>query len=1141
MLVDPDVEDSSHKPATAPAAAPDGAAQLARIQREELEQFKLVKIQSFNWGTFTGHLTVNVSPKGMLFIGPSGSGKSTIFDSHASLLTPPKWVHFNVAARESESRQDRNLATYVRGVWGEQTGSAGEIADQQLRRGPTWSAIAETYRNGEGLFVTLVHVYWIRTTSNALKDVGKRYLVADRDLDLSELKFFPESQFNTRRFKTDLAGVYDTDTFSEYQERFRSHLGIESEHALKLLHKTQSAKNLGGLTDFLRDFMLDEPRTKEMADDLVKQFSTLDAAHNEVVSAGRQIKTLEPARAANLECQRLHGTRSVLEEVHAGIDSFQQERKDDLLQEDLRAKRTLLEGQEQLLSVRKTARDEARVDLDRLIVQRRGMGGEQLEHLEDERQKALKESAEKEEKREKVKLACGVLGVTLPDSPASHAELTGWAKTELEEASDGDGRGGEKQAKLAVEEADLNRELLRVQTELTSLARLGHSNIPAQLTEIRMRMASALRLSETDLPFAGELIDVKITEKDWQGAIERVLRGFALTMLVDETHYPAVAAYVDQTHLKGRLVYMRTLPQQAPTAQPKANSVVQKVVVADGDFRQWINAELRQRYDLECVDTSDELRARPSGVTKKGQIKSGGRRHEKDDRTEVDNSRYWVLGADTKAKANTLQNDADRLDGLLKEVRLQIDKLEQQSRNQVRRVRAFQTIADQRWSDIDSATPAQRARELERQATQLREATPDLAAIDARIAIAESRFNAAETAQTEQAAEVLSTQRRVEKREKEIAERAALPSVKPTPTQRDGLNERLAAANRVPTIDSIADDMKLMERRLSSEIHALDGQLAELVRKIEDAFSEYNRGWPAESGGLDPKMASYNEYDAKLTRLQVDDLPRVEKKFKQLLNEQSNQHIALLASQIDQERRDIAEKMDAVNESLRNAEFHPGTYLYIDPEDRTPPEAKQFKADLRAALANTLSVDDQEAEQRFQALKDLINRLSSQQPKDLAWRTLALDVRLHVEFVARELRTDDSSEVEVYRSGAGKSGGQRQKLTATCLAAALRYQLGGPGRLRPTFSTVFLDEAFDKADADFTEAAMKTFKMFGFQLIIATPIKSVMTIEPYVGSAAFVHIEDRKHSKVCVLPYDDEAQRIDYKPMGDQAPTDAHA
>ena len=140
-----------------------------------------------------------------------------------------------------------------------------------------------------------------------------------------------------------------------------------------------------------------------------------------------------------------------------------------------------------------------------------------------------------------------------------------------------------------------------------------------------------------------------------------------------------------------------------------------------------------------------------------------------------------------------------------------------------------------------------------------------------------------------------------------------------------------------------------------------------------------------------------------------------------------------------------------------------------------------------------------------------------------------LDVRQHVEFVAREL--DGSGlEIEVYRSGAGKSGGQRQKLAATCLAAALRYQLGSHGRELPTFSTVVLDEAFDKADAEFTAMAMNIFKTFGFQMIVATPLKSVMTLEPFIGGACFIHIKDRKYSAAIQIEYDEESQRLKLKP-----------
>lgn len=75
-------------------------------------------------------------------------------------------------------------------------------------------------------------------------------------------------------------------------------------------------------------------------------------------------------------------------------------------------------------------------------------------------------------------------------------------------------------------------------------------------------------------------------------------------------------------------------------------------------------------------------------------------------------------------------------------------------------------------------------------------------------------------------------------------------------------------------------------------------------------------------------------------------------------------------------------------------------------------------------------------------LRGLVMRLSSQEPDAQRWRNLVLDLRLHADFIGREFE-EQGVEVEVYRGGSGKSGGQRQKLATTCLAAALRYQLAG--------------------------------------------------------------------------------------------------
>lgn len=247
------------------------------------------------------------------------------------------------------------------------------------------------------------------------------------------------------------------------------------------------------------------------------------------------------------------------------------------------------------------------------------------------------------------------------------------------------------------------------------------------------------------------------------------------------------------------------------------------------------------------------------------------------------------------------------------------------------------------------------------------------------------------------------------------------------------------------------------------------------------------------------------------------------------MHEQSDQNLTRLSAQLDQERKAIRDRMDLVNESLKTAPYNPGTHLVIDSMDRMLDDVRQFKQSLKESLSHSFSPDPLVAERRFEALNALVKRFSSQETVDRNWRALVLDVRLHVEFVAREL---DASglEIEVYRSGAGKSGGQRQKLAATCLAAALRYQLGGQDRALPMFSTVVLDEAFDKADAEFTSMAMNIFKTFGFQMIVATPMKSVMTLEPFIGGACFVHIKDRKRSAVVAIDYDEAAQRLKLNP-----------
>jgi uncharacterized protein YPO0396 len=1091
------------------------------------EQFRLLRIQAYNWGTFDGLVDVAVSPTGYLFVGPSGSGKSTLLDAHAALLTPPRWVDFNVAAREAERHgRDRNLMTYVRGAWAQQTSEDGEYVAQYLRSGTTMSAVAETYGNAKGDVVVLAQVLWVRGNSTAASDVRKLYLVLRRPFELRELEFFKKQDFEVRRFKSELPDAFVKDEFSPYQERFRGLLGIDSERALRLLHKTQSAKNLGDLNTFLRDFMLDPPETFSVAERLVSEFGELNAAHQAVVSARRQIETLTPARAAHDELERQRQEKSVLDEINLGLDAFCEQQRAELLERRIAELTVQVAGLEAEQAVLRGVEERERQKLIELDLRRQGLGGGLLEQLASQLRQSEADRPRREHKRAQVGAACHALGWSFPDSAAAFAERVADARARLL-------TGRESSAEL-VQRRDVLKERQRVtetafaevRGEIGAMER-QRSNIPARMLAVRAAMAQELGVSEEALPFAGELIEVKKEAAAWRGAIERVLHGFAQSLLVDDREYAMVSSYLNDHHIGERLVYFRTLPHSEPRRPASQSSLFRKLDIAPGAHAEWLRDELGSHFDYECADSLAQFRKSGRAITREGQIKHTGARHEKDDRRRVDDRSRWVLGFDNKEKLELYKTRAAELGAELAEVGLALDELRDEGDRQQQQLFHCQTLANLSWDEVDIAALLAQIESIRAAIERETRARPELAQLDAELAAQKRVHSDAVESLNHTDAQRRSLVDHTSRHRRALDNLGPeLLTIRLTTVQQSGLEQRFAQASKPSSLETL-DAMKTeVLRRLTGEVKAIELGMVELKNQIERRFADFNRQWPAESGGLDATLASSDDYFAKLTRLETDGLPRYEERFLGLLREQSDQNLTLLSHRLDQERSAIKTRLELVNESLLSAEFNPGTHLVIDTVDKLGDEVRQFKQSLREALSHSFRADAPElAERRFLVLRDLVRRFASQETPDKNWKSLVLDVRQHVEFVARELDAEDQ-EVEVYRSGAGKSGGQRQKLAATCLAAALRYQLGGQDRALPSFATVVLDEAFDKADAEFTTMAMNIFKTFGFQMVVATPLKSVMTLEPFIGGACFVHIKDRKTSSVLTIDYDESTHRL---------------
>jgi uncharacterized protein YPO0396 len=204
-------------------------------------------------------------------------------------------------------------------------------------------------------------------------------------------------------------------------------------------------------------------------------------------------------------------------------------------------------------------------------------------------------------------------------------------------------------------------------------------------------------------------------------------------------------------------------------------------------------------------------------------------------------------------------------------------------------------------------------------------------------------------------------------------------------------------------------------------------------------------------------------------------------------------------------------------------------------------EIRDFIASLRQCTDSALGGDDSEqySEQKFLQVKQVIERFrgrEGQAEADRAWTRRVTDVRNWFEFSASERWREDDAEFETFTDSGGKSGGQKEKLAYTILAASLAYQFKldlQPGVAARTFRFVVIDEAFGRGSDESTKFALRLFRELGLQLLIVTPLQKIPVIEPFVASVGFVDNISGSRSRLqsmTISEYRDFRERRDASP-----------
>ena len=376
------------------------------------------------------------------------------------------------------------------------------------------------------------------------------------------------------------------------------------------------------------------------------------------------------------------------------------------------------------------------------------------------------------------------------------------------------------------------------------------------------------RLAAHDIPFAGELL--RVTDEQMGNLPPNGFAGFRL-----------VAARCRRALLGrvgvGRSHQLAGADRVLPCAQRDPPRTADRSPVAGPQtrgssrhpFTAWLNAEAGRRFDLICARTPEEFRAERRAITRNGQIKSSGDRHEKDDRRDLGDRRWYVLGWDNTGKRRPWKLLGRRPGPCCSDWSTSTGPSVPEASELDNRARQISALQQQRtFSALDWRSDVARLETLESQLRQLRDADDTLRQLIEQLSDL--------TVQTQKARDSLRAldqklgglDTRIEGDRAQVVELEQQPMA--SPEECDLIRPFEPEHLRVDTCESAERSVRAT---LQSQIDDADRRHRMLSEKIVRAMSEFRNTWPLVAQEMDAQVEAGPEYRALLQRLTDDDLP----------------------------------------------------------------------------------------------------------------------------------------------------------------------------------------------------------------------------------------------------------------------------
>jgi uncharacterized protein YPO0396 len=1121
------------------------------LELPRLAGFRLWNVELLNWGTFDGSIvSFPIEGQDAFVTGTVGAGKSTIVDALTTLFVPTNRIVYNKAA--GASRNERRLETYLRGTYSSAADETGTRAKPvSLRTTKHVSAVLAHFRDEQdGVDAVFIHVYYF-TAAGAIEKI---FAVSTQPITLESLLEGAHSDPRTLQ-KLIRQRVTRCDSWRDYLLAVRRMLGLEHEQALDLWFQTVSMKQVENLTSFVRSHMLEPPdETRTKIDELVTHYEDLTAAAAAIDKAKAQLAILDPLMTSFADHERHardgdNSTR-IRDET---LEPFYQRVEIVLVDTETAAAQgrlTSATATRDTLSRQRIAVDERIRTLERTIQE---SGGAALTELEGRIRIGQADVSSRQERRRLFEVRCADAGVEA--APDLDAFLT--MRIEAQARHDEATEAAERRRPDYDAIADLHGKQRRVEeigVAVTSL-RSRRSNLDADLLTLRSRIAQATGVAEDDLPFVGELLQVRGSHREWEPAIQRLMRGFGMTLLVPEDVYAPVSEWVDRTNLRTRLTYQAVPAEVRAAGRPVAGTLPDALDVDPASaMAGWLGAEVMRRFrSIALAQSLAQFRDADQAITKQGQVKRTGRLHDKDDRFALGDQRRYVLGWDNQAKIAALEAEAHEMEGRISQLQKALGAAERQQRTSQKIINATDALlreyAD--FAQVDVAGALEELAALEGDRDRLLAGSSTLTELRAQKDREESALEGLRQKYDRAVGNAATAGQRVQDLQER---RRGLPEQPPDLDEGDqvtlaGLHaqaEQKIAAVSLATLDRVRTATR---EAIQAQIDAAVKRAARARENAVRAMEQFKERYPQDTNDMDASMESAADFGTLHQRLVDDDLPQFEAEFRRQLSENTLREIAGFNQHLEERRIRIKDRVERINESLVRIDYTRDTYIALEPSPSPEPDLAAFRRDLRECIDGTLGGGESSySRERFEQVKAIVERFKGRPTRaeeDRAWTSRVTDVRNWNTFAIVERNRAGEEVVAYYSDSEGKSGGEKEKLAYTVLAAALSYQFGlVPGDPRPqTFRFIALDEAFARGSDSSTRFALELFKTMGLQLLIVTPLQKKEVIAPYVQRVALIVKRPDSTSRSIFLRIEDYVARMDrarrFAPRGGEVDVNA--